>query len=420
MTNTIICRKIDAEEFERFAEHARNGNFQQSEGMRRLSNLRGRKTDQLGVYEDGILVSAVQIAYSHSRLGWTGSIWLGPIGSLEPRILKPLTDGIRRAARRRGAYMVEAWPPEVLQRHDSNGKPVGERNTSLIDGFTALGWRHGQLGTGYGEVVNRWDYVKDLTGIHDRDGLMRSFEPRMRTCIRKAGSMGVKVREIGVDELSVFADIERETADRRGFRVQGERYFRQFRKAFGDRAHFMLAEIDTDAFVSSAETAVESLEERIGKLERKAESHPSSKVARQLRELGSNRQAALRRLEQARSLAGAAPLIPVASSLFVEHPNEVVYLFSGSRGEYKSFYAPALIQLEAMDRFCLRTGVNRYNFYGITGVFDDSGDEGRGVLEFKQGFNGFVEELSGGFVLPVRPFRFLIHSVWAGSLWRRG
>ena len=47
--------------------------------------------------------------------------------------------------------------------------------------------------------------------------------------------------------------------------------------------------------------------------------------------------------------------------------------------------------------------MNRYNFYGIDGVFDDPDDEGRGVLEFKQGFNGYVEELPGEFVLPVRP-----------------
>ena len=38
--------------------------------------------------------------------------------------------------------------------------------------------------------------------------------------------------------------------------------------------------------------------------------------------------------------------------------------------------------------------------------FDEPEDEGRGVLEFKQGFNGYVEELMGSFVLPVRPLTF--------------
>lgn len=39
-------------------------------------------------------------------------------------------------------------------------------------------------------------------------------------------------------------------------------------------------------------------------------------------------------------------------------------------------------------------------------MFDDPNSEGRGVLEFKQGFNGYVEELMGSFVLPVRPLAF--------------
>ena len=81
--------------------------------------------------------------------------------------------------------------------------------------------------------------------------------------------------------------------------------------------------------------------------------------------------------------------------MFVSHPNEVVYQYSGSLEEYKPFYASALIQYEAMLHLCVEQGVSRYNFYGISGVFDDPNDEGRGVLEFKQGFNGYVEQMVG-------------------------
>lgn len=38
-------------------------------------------------------------------------------------------------------------------------------------------------------------------------------------------------------------------------------------------------------------------------------------------------------------------------------------------------------------------------------VLDDPEDDGRGVLEFKQGFNGYVEELPGEFTLPVNKLR---------------
>lgn len=55
----------------------------------------------------------------------------------------------------------------------------------------------------------------------------------------------------------------------------------------------------------------------------------------------------------------------------MEHPREVIYLFSGSVEQYKPFYASALIQHDAMLHFCVEHGLSRYNFYGIDGVFDD-------------------------------------------------
>ena len=55
--------------------------------------------------------------------------------------------------------------------------------------------------------------------------------------------------------------------------------------------------------------------------------------------------------------------------------------------------------------------MTRYDFYGISGVFDDPEDDGRGVLEFKQGFNGYVEELPGEFVLPVKPVAYAMKQI---------
>ena len=52
--------------------------------------------------------------------------------------------------------------------------------------------------------------------------------------------------------------------------------------------------------------------------------------------------------------------------------------------------------------------------YGITGVFNDPDDEGCGVLEFKQGFNGHAEELVGAFILPTSTIRYkLVEAVHA-------
>lgn len=145
---------------------------------------------------------------------------------------------------------------------------------------------------------------------------------------------------------------------------------------------------------------------------------PTTRIERQLGEESRNLAAADKRLAEVEGYARKGDVLPAAASMFVSHPNEVVYQYSGSLEEYKPFYASALIQYEAMLHLCVEKGVPRYNFYGISGVFDDPNDEGRGVLEFKQGFNGYVEQMVGKFTLPVDKFRFGVSNL-AHKLLRR-
>ena len=248
--------------------------------------------------------------------------------------------------------------------------------------------------------------MKDLTGITDEKSLLKSYDKRTQWSVKRAASMGVHVCELGEDELQVFADIEQATAERRNFEYRGEAYFRKFKQAYGSKAHFMVAQIHIGEYIADMESKRDVLRKKVDTLQAKYDEHPTTKTGRQLGEESRNLAAAEKRLAEAAEYAKDGDVLPAAASLFVEHARETVYLFSGSVEKYKPFYASALIQHDAMLHLCVERGVARYNFYGIDGVFDDPNSEGRGVLEFKQGFNGYVEELMGSFVLPVRPLAF--------------
>lgn len=122
-----------------------------------------------------------------------------------------------------------------------------------------------------------------------------------------------------------------------------------------------------------------------------------------------------RRLDEARALTTHGSVIPAACALFVEHRRETVYLTAGALPEYRAYQSPALLVHEGMLRLCVNsTQPRRFNMYGITGVFNDPDDEGRGVLEFKQGFNGHAEELVGACTLPTSTIRYkLVEAVHA-------
>ncbi|KFI63218.1 peptidoglycan bridge formation glycyltransferase FemA/FemB family protein [Bifidobacterium cuniculi] len=410
MTTALAPRALTDSEFSDLAARAADGNFQQTLHMRDLAHAHGMDTSFVGIVDGaGTPVTGAMVVYTHSRLGDEGSIWAGPLGDMDDAAtVRALTEAIVSDARHHHAVDVNAWPVHPYRSHRSDGSADGAPDAALMRAFGAAGWQHHGFDTGYGTVINRWVYVKDLDGIEDEESLLASYSKRTQWSVKRARSSGVIVREVGEDELGTFARIEQDTANRRNFAFRGEQYFHDFAHAFGDDAHFLIASIDTAAYLEQMERRSAELQQLVDGLTAKIARRETTKLRRRLNEESSNLAAANKRLASARALRERGDLLPAACSLFVDTPQETVYLFSGSEEEFKPFYASALIQHEAMLRYCVRRGVPRYNFYGIDGVFDDPDSEGRGVLEFKQGFNGRVEELPGEFTIPVGKFRFMV------------
>ena len=56
-----------------------------------------------------------------------------------------------------------------------------------------------------------------------------------------------------------------------------------------------------------------------------------------------------------------------------------------------------------MIKYAIENGYEKYNFYGITGEFNE-GSPMYGLFDFKRGFNAEVEELIGEFTYVTDPF----------------
>ena len=98
-------------------------------------------------------------------------------------------------------------------------------------------------------------------------------------------------------------------------------------------------------------------------------------------------------------------IINLSAAMFITYGKEVIYAFSGNTSNYMNFNAQYLIQWE-MIKYALENKFNKYNFYGISGIFDKN-DVSYGVYEFKKGFGGIVEEYIGEFVLPTSVFYYI-------------
>ncbi|KAB5608057.1 aminoacyltransferase [Bifidobacterium jacchi] len=420
----FVLVRLDGDEFDEFSARHPQGNFQQTSAMGRLRAGQGVDVEYFGVREHDRIVAAALFETHRSRMSTFASIHDGPLVDWTDHELATfLITQLKSHAKAKGAAQLSITPESPYRLRDSQGAPLtadsampgsepedvarraGRPADDLIALIKGLGGVHDGFTVGY-TAVPRWRYLKDLTDITDEKALLKSYDKRTQWSVKRAQSMGVHVRELADDELDVFARIEQQTAERRSFEYRGEAYFHSFKKAFGAAAHFMVAEIHIDEVIADLTAKREALAAKVAALQTKYDERPTTRVERQLGEENRNLAAVEKRLSETAQFAKDGDVLPAAASLFVEHPREVIYLFSGSVEQYKPFYASALIQHEAMLDLCVKQGVKRYNFYGIDGVFDDPNSEGRGVLEFKQGFNGYVEELPGEFEFVTRPFEY--------------
>lgn len=430
---SFSCVTLTPSEFDAFSSAHPLGNFQQTSLMGTVREKNGVDVSYLGVFEDGRLVAATQLELHRSRLSTFAEIHDGPLCDFHDRELTAyLFDAIRERARAAGAAQVEVTPEAPYRIRTSAGDvlpedpeaplpaevPAGSRrgpDDESLENLKAAGLVHEGFDRGY-SAVPRWRYVKDLTGIEDEDALIASYNKKAKRDVRTARASFVSVERIGRDELPTYHHICELSCEKQGFENRPLAYFEQLFDTLGDAAEFFVAYLDVPAYLSSWEQKrdalladIERYEAAIAEIESANQSgqgqyRSTKKVSRQMADAQEKYESSLRRIDDARAALdahGGTGRIPAAAALFVWHERECVYLFSGSDQSLAAFCAPTLVQHKIMCE-CVERGCSRYNFYGIDGIFDPT-SPGYGLIEFKQSFNGYIEELLGSFNMPVRP-----------------
>lgn len=309
-----------------------------------------------GASSQGEIVAAGLILVRPWRLGKKimrvpGGWLMDYDGGDHEEILRFLTVQAREFCRKKGGMVIEISPNIVSQPRDNENKVVDDVDGDLAMKKDHLGVRRELTGMGYkylGEYEQaKWTYVLELDG-KTPEGLLMEFRTTHRQLIRKAEREGVRVRELGEDELGVLKQITAESGERHGFQEPEVEYYRSMKAAFGEKVKFVVAEIPAGRVREGDLGGVEAVD----------------------------------------------GYVPLAASMFIDDGRELVYLYSGSIRRLQRYNGAYAIQWWAIRR-ALEEGYARYNMYGVRPV------AGNGVYAFKQGFRGRVEELLGTFALPV-------------------
>lgn len=329
--------RLSREDFARFAERAQGNNFLQSGEMYDRYVRAGREVYLLGIKREGELVMAGLGVMMRKYGKWKIFNFPGGfLGEYDREILEVMTEECRKFLKKRGGMVMQISPNLIARERDINAKVMdGEgrvNNLFIQKRLTEMGYKY------LGEYEQaKWVY-KLLVQDVDLEEMYKNFRKGHKLSIRYAKDRyGVRIRELKYDELRVLTELTAEAGEYHGFKAPNLEYFQEMYKAFSGKCKFLVSEMEDP---ETGKTVV------------------------------------------------------TAGAMFVMYGDEVVYLFSGSRRQYKKYGGPHLMQWE-MIQYAAKHGFVDYNFYGVRPV------EGNGVYAFKRGFKGRVVELLGTFALPL-------------------
>ena len=344
---------IDEDEFRKFAETSPYKSFMQTPEIAKLREKQGWTVYYFGIEENQKLKAAAMLVAKPTFLG--KSTYYCPGGPLldleESELTSYFFTQLKRYAKTHNGYILQIDPYYELIERGRYGEPKenGFNHKKAITNLKRQGFQAMEHSS-----QPKYLFTLDLRN-KTSDQVLTEMKRNTRNHIRKAEKMGVTVRELKREELSIFKKITESTSERRNFTDKPLSYYEQMYDLFHDRGEvmFMLAEADS---------------------------------------------------------------IPLSAAMFMTYGNEVVYLFSGSDEKYmRDFNAQYAIQWH-MIKYAVEHKFKTYNFYGIQGLPDKS-QKGYGIYDFKKGFTseetGRVVELVGSYELPVGLIFYKLHQLLA-------
>ncbi|MCG3411683.1 aminoacyltransferase [Staphylococcus massiliensis] len=269
-----------------------------------------------------------------------------------------------------------------------------------------LGYKHQGYTVGYSETSQiRWLSVLDLKGKHEHE-LLDDMDYQTRRNIKKTYEMGVQVRTLSYDETDIFYRLFKAAETKHGFKFRSKDYFLKLQDIFEDQIKMKLAYIDLNHYLESLQRRFTILKIEYNDVVEALDELPNSKRNKvkfqQVRQQYESVKRKIHNTERLREREG--DILHLAAAIYIDNGDELYYFSSGSNPRYNAYMGAYRLQWE-MIQYALRQGLPRFNFYGITGDFDEDADD-VGVQYFKKGFNAHVEEYVGDFIKVHRPILY--------------
>ena len=409
-----MLEELTKEEFNEYASKHPLNMFFQSSYWGELKSITGWKHFMVGIKNDGKIEAATLILGKKIPI-FNRYIYYAPRGFLidynNTELLKKFTLEVKKYLKKKKGIFIKINPYLIYQERDINGYIVenGIDNKNVVEELKKLGFIHTGFTINYGKDLEpRWISVLDLEGKTE-EGILKDMRSTTRWGINNSYKHGLKLVEIDKSRINEFKKLMEHTGERRGFIDRSEAYYEKMYDAFSkdDKIKIMLVELDIDEYLYNLNNQKQQNLLKQVEAKNKPDSAKAKRVLKELQSQFESLEKRISNLEKLQKEKGNK--IVVAGGLFMTFGTQVVSLFGASYREYMKFNGQFFLNFK-MIKYALNNGYKKYNFYGITGEFNED-SEMFGLFDFKRGFNAHVEELIGEFTLITNKFFYKVYNL---------
>ena len=409
---------LNEKEFMKFAENHEQASFHQTTCWGELKSMTGWESYFVGVKENDKIIAASLILAKQTPV--KKKMFYAPRGFLidynDKKLLTFFTEELKKWLKNNKAIFIKIDPYISYQERDLYGNIVenGKNNKEAYNNLISLGYKHKGFNILGEELQPRWIFITPTKNTTIEE-IMNNMDAKTRQILRKNERNKIRVREIGYDELDKFKAISEHTAIRRGFIDRPLNYYQKMFKAFDKNKaiKILLAELDTSSLIDEYNDEINTIKEERRLREKQYNEDPTkiNKSKYEQRQLQSLKEIErleknIKHIEDLKRKHGK--IITLGGILFYINKKEVLSSVGGSYDEFMEFQSAYTLHFEGM-KYAIENNLDRYNFYGITGVFDEN-DPLFGLYSFKRDFGGKVVELIGEFDLVVDKANYILYN----------
>ena len=406
--------ELTEEEFKNYADKSSQISFHQTKEWGHLKEENGWEMKLIGLKDKNEIKAATLLLSKMTPI--KKKMYYAPRGFLidynNYDLLKEFTIKIKSYVKKHQGIFLKIDPYVPYQQRDKLGKIVenGYNNKESYNNLIKLGYKHFGFNLMQDTLQPRWMFITK-TKNRTIDDVMKDMDPKTRQILRKNERDLIKCREISYDELPLFKDIMQHTGDRRDFIDRPLKYYQDMYKHLDGILKILIAELNTTELINSLNEEVNDLTKEYDDRKNKHDQDPTKmnekKYESKQKETLNNIERIKKRISHQEKLKTEnGEVLTLGGILFLVYGNEVLSLVGGSYAKYMEFQSAYTVHFAGM-KYAIENNYERYNFYGITGDFNESNPL-FGLYSFKRDFGGEVVELIGEFDLIInKPLYYL-------------